>query len=133
MFDNQNLQLLTLEVAESQHEIVFLRKICKGVANSSYGLHVAKMAGIPLQVIREAASFQKKHFDDYSLAGNVLQLDLFRQDLQNTQASHEAEPNRKPDLDSSVKDIIDRLRNYALEDSTPMQAMRFLEELKEDL
>jgi len=133
MFDNQNLQLLTLEVAESQHGIVFLRKICKGVANSSYGLHVAKMAGIPLQVIREAASFQKKHFDDYSLAGNVLQLDLFRQDIQNTQASHEAEPNRKPDLDSSLKDIIDRLRNYPLEDSTPMQAMRFLEELKEDL
>jgi DNA mismatch repair protein MutS len=128
MFDNQNLQLLTLEVAESQHKIVFLRRLRKGVANSSYGLHVAKMAGIPAQVIRSAAQFQKKHFHDYTLGTESLQLDLFRGD--DVGLVSQGDPSFETPLYSK---IIDRIMHFPLEESTPIQSMGFLEELRNEI
>jgi DNA mismatch repair protein MutS len=123
MLDNQNLQLLTLDVAESQQKIVFLRRIRSGVANSSYGLHVARMAGIPLQVIKAASVFQKKHFHDYSIGTDSLQLDLFRGEEANAGAVL-GTPS------TSDRVVLDRILDFPLEESTPMQAMRFLEELR---
>lgn len=43
-------------IQENQSEIVFLRKIIKGSADKSYGIHVAKLAGIPMNVIERAES-----------------------------------------------------------------------------
>jgi len=123
MLDNQNLQLLTLDVAQAQQKIIFLRKIRSGVANSSYGLHVARMAGIPSQVIRAASVFQKKHFHDYSLGADSIQLDLFRGD----EVNHET-PLSVPSV--SDRTLIDRILDFPLDESTPMQAMRFLEQLR---
>ena len=78
MIDTSRMQLLTLEVNQEKNNIVFLRKVIGGVAESSYGLHVAKMAGVPSSVIREASAFQKKHFADYNSSPmSSSQLDLF--------------------------------------------------------
>ncbi|MCL1785635.1 MAG: DNA mismatch repair protein MutS [Alphaproteobacteria bacterium] len=45
---------LTVQVAEHNNEIVFLHKIMPGVAGSSYGIHVAKMSGMPASVVESA-------------------------------------------------------------------------------
>ena len=45
---------LTIKVAETDGDIVFLHKIIDGVASRSYGVHVAKMAGMPASVIESA-------------------------------------------------------------------------------
>ena len=63
----KNVRMLTLEVAEKNGELVFLRKVKKGSAGSSYALHAARLAGIPASVLREARKFQSTHFNDYSL------------------------------------------------------------------
>ncbi|NDC82465.1 DNA mismatch repair protein MutS [bacterium] len=44
----------TMEIVETDDDIVFTHRFLKGTADKSYGLHVAKMAGIPLPVIQEA-------------------------------------------------------------------------------
>ena len=49
-----NVENLTIRVEESDGEIVFLHKITEGVANRSYGIHVAKMAGMPDGVVARA-------------------------------------------------------------------------------
>ena len=49
-----NTSCLTIEIEEYKNEIIFLHKIIDGVANKSYGIHVAKMAGIPNNVIDRA-------------------------------------------------------------------------------
>jgi DNA mismatch repair protein MutS len=49
-----NTQCLTVEVREHDSDIVFMHKIIPGVANRSYGIHVAKMAGIPKPVVERA-------------------------------------------------------------------------------
>ena len=47
---------LTIDVREYNNEIIFMHKIVSGVANRSYGIHVAKMAGMPETVVARAES-----------------------------------------------------------------------------
>lgn len=47
---------LTIDVREYNNEIIFMHKIVNGVANRSYGIHVAKMAGMPESVVARAES-----------------------------------------------------------------------------
>lgn len=51
-----NVSCLTIDVREHNNEIVFMHKIVSGVANRSYGIHVAKMAGMPVSVVARAES-----------------------------------------------------------------------------
>jgi DNA mismatch repair protein MutS len=44
----------TMRIKEWEHEIVFLHEVIAGVADRSYGIHVAKMAGLPPPVIARA-------------------------------------------------------------------------------
>ena len=50
----QSVQCLTCEVAEHHNEIIFMHKIIPGVTNRSYGIHVARMAGLPKSVVARA-------------------------------------------------------------------------------
>jgi DNA mismatch repair protein MutS len=118
MLDTTEMQLLTLEVVETKRSIQFLRKIKNGVANSSYGLHVAKMAGMPSSVLRDAANFQKQHFADYSLGENNNQLDLF--------TGYESSDQN---LASAYNLLIDKIESFDLNSSTPLDAMQFVNEL----
>ena len=49
-----NLIDLYLQVLEENGSIVFLKKVIEGSSSSSYGIHVAKLAGIPSSVIKRA-------------------------------------------------------------------------------
>ena len=50
----QNVACLTIDVREHNNEIIFMHKIINGVANRSYGIHVARMAGMPDAVVARA-------------------------------------------------------------------------------
>ena len=52
----QNVLCLTIDVREHNNEIVFMHRIVPGVASRSYGIHVAKMAGMPESVVARAES-----------------------------------------------------------------------------
>ena len=52
----QNVACLTIDVREHNNDIIFMHKIVSGVANRSYGIHVAKMAGMPESVVSRAAN-----------------------------------------------------------------------------
>jgi len=47
---------LTIDVREHNNDIVFMHKIIPGIANRSYGIHVAKMAGMPDSVVLRASA-----------------------------------------------------------------------------
>ena len=49
-----NVSCLTIDVREHNNDIVFLHKIIAGVANRSYGIAVAKMAGMPKHIVERA-------------------------------------------------------------------------------
>lgn len=52
--ENKNMQLLCMEVSEKNGAVIFLRKIKQGASENSYGIHVARLAGIPDSVISRA-------------------------------------------------------------------------------
>lgn len=54
-----NLVCYTMKVREWKGEVIFLHQIVKGAADRSYGLHIARLAGIPPIVVRRAESFLK--------------------------------------------------------------------------
>lgn len=60
-----------ITIAEQNGEIEFLRKIVQGGASKSYGIQVAKMAGLPTKVINRSEELMKKMQRDFSkdLAG----------------------------------------------------------------
>jgi len=51
---HEHLQLLCLDAQEREGRIVFTKKIKNGAAENSYGLHVARLAGIPAEIIERA-------------------------------------------------------------------------------
>lgn len=51
---NQGIIGLTVSVVEKNNEVIFLRKIVEGKADKSYGIYVAKMAGLPNPLIERA-------------------------------------------------------------------------------
>ena len=113
MLDTSGIQLLHMAVLEEKNQITFLRKAEKGVAASSYGIHVAKLAGIPRSVINSANSFMKKHFADYSLS------------------SDEGSLFTGEGRDMTIKDeIFDAVSEYDCDKSTPLEALMFISELK---
>lgn len=71
-----------VSVKEIDGKVVFLYKLIPGESEHSYGIHVAKMAGVPLHVIQRATeilNFQFKFFQDQTLESireNLLKIDL---------------------------------------------------------
>ncbi len=119
MLDTSGMDKLTLEVVENKKDIVFVRKVIKGVAASSYGLHVAKLAGIPQSVIRMASSFQKQHFADYQLSESASQLDLFV----DTAAIKEDEKSS----------LLDEISDFDISSSTPLEALMLISQLQKKI
>jgi len=63
------------DAAEHKDGIVFLHAVADGAASRSYGLSVAKLAGVPAETIRQAKTYLSR-LDQFS-ARNDAQADLF--------------------------------------------------------
>jgi len=106
-------------VKETGGDVVFLRKVEPGAADQSYGIEVAKLAGLPAEVITRAREVLAEHENAERAATGRLgaghtppqprQLTIF------TPLSHE---------------VLDRLRDVDLNRLTPLEAMNLLAELK---
>ena len=99
-------------------DLIFLRKIIPGGADRSYGIEVAKLAGLPEGLIRKARTILK---DLESQSGHQTPLLAAPQTEQVSMAAlGEAE-------------VIDRLRRTQAETLTPLEALNLLYELKQKL
>ena len=109
---------LNVDVAEEHGEIVFLHKIVPGAASRSYGIHVAKLAGVPSTLLKDA---EEKLF---SLENGT---------SQKTIVSQPKEEDNQISLFSNIREteIINRVKVLNLMEITPSEAIRILEELKD--
>ena len=99
----------TMEVKEWNKKIVFLHKIISGVADSSYGIHVAELAGLPKDVISTA----KKILCNFE-----------KQDAIEVQNSYQEDNNVEEN------EVLIMLKNIDINNISPMQAQQILFELK---
>jgi DNA mismatch repair protein MutS len=112
----------TVKVKEWKGQVVFLHEIALGVADRSYGIHVAKLAGLPPAVTERARQILKRlEKSDRSSLQQALGIDL---PLFSAAQKHDAEAMRLPD---GARGMLDTLRP---DDLTPKAALEFLYELK---
>jgi len=106
---------LNVSVREYKDEVVFLYKVEEGICDRSFGIHVARLAGVPDEVIVRAKNVLKgleqnrKH-----IAPDVkeLQIELFNN-------------SRHP--------VLEELRNIDIEKTTPLEALDILHQLTRKL
>ncbi|CAN5262857.1 DNA mismatch repair protein MutS [soil metagenome] len=126
----KNYQVLA---SEKDGDVVFLHKLKKGKASKSYGIAVAKLAGLPQKVIERAKDVLLK-LEKYELA-------VFSESKQTTSGFENAvERAGKSKLASqfslfaiSNENIIDELRLIELEKINPQEALEILENLKKKI
>lgn len=112
---------LNVDVAEQNGNIVFLHKIVEGSASRSYGIHVAKLSGIPKSLLDRA---QEKLSELES--GNT---DGYMASVPKDRVCEEQISMFSPEHSP----VIDKLRTLNLMEITPSQAIKILEELKSAL
>ena len=107
---------LNIGVEEYNDDIIFLRKIKKGGANKSYGINVAKMAGLPSYVINRA---------------NELLFELM--DKKNIVKTPNKDKNDQIEMFNKRDTIIDELSKLDIESISPLEAMNTLDNLKKKI
>ncbi len=113
---NQNLLNLHLEVIEKTGDIIFLKKVISGAAGNSYGLHVAKLAGIPHGVLQRAASVLK------SIETNL-----------NIETSTNTKGITQQSLFSNNDILESTIKSTDLNSMTPLEALQFLFDLRAEI
>ena len=115
-----------IAVKEQGDDIIFLRKIIKGGADKSYGIQVAKLAGVPEHVINRA----KALVDELSEADITKHVDV-KTVLKNTKNSKVKEQPMQLNLfdNSKNEDIINEIKELNILELTPIQALNKLYEL----
>ena len=110
-------------VQEKGDKLMFLHKILEGACDSSYGIHVAEMAGLPNNVLRRARKILlrlEKHKIDPSDGATHKKL------MEKPQVDLFAPP------DESMQLLKEEIRRLKPEEMTPLQALQCLTELKEN-
>jgi DNA mismatch repair protein MutS len=114
-----------VSVKETPNEIIFLRRVEPGSADKSYGIEVARLAGLPRSVIERAREVLKKH----------------------EQSEHELSETLSPGATDSVsgngnqqllftpldRAVLDKLRDADLDQLKPLDALNLLAQLKKQI
>ncbi len=117
---------LNVAVREWQDEVVFLHKIIEGTADKSYGIHVARLAGVPTEVLDRSkdilAQLESEHLDPEGRAkiarrpnkpkSSHIQLTLFG---------------------AAEHPLLDEIRKLDPDNTTPLAALEFLKQCRDRL
>lgn len=119
-----------VSVSEWKDEVVFLRKIVPGPSDQSYGIHVAKLAGIPRAVIDRAReilfNLEKLELDDAGLP-RIAYPKLDRRDKAQMLLFQEDREN------ALLRDIREEIEGCDLSGLTPLDALNLLAKFKENI
>ena len=113
-----------VSIKELNNKVIFLRKIKRGGSEHSFGIHVARMAGMPKSIVKRANEILKEleqSHDNKSLSRPIsdvaenregMQLSIFQLD------------------DPVLKQIRDEIKNTDINNLTPIEALNKLNEIK---
>jgi len=109
-------------VKEGQNRIIFMRTVEPGAANKSYGIEVAKLAGIPPTVTQRAHEILKKHEEnEHELSDNL---------TSRARRKPKVIVNQLTLFTALEEELRDALRSIDVDNLTPLEALRVLAELK---
>jgi len=112
----QHLRNLRVTVRETAGGIVFLHAVESGAASKSYGIEVARLAGLPAAVIERARAVLRQH------------------EQVEKQTISPAAPSMQMTLYTPLSQrVVDRVQSTDLNSLTPLQAMNLLEDLQREI
>lgn len=123
--EHPEVKKLCLKISEQNGSVIFLRKVIEGVTENSYGIHVAKLAGIPSEVIDRAnvlLSQIQKEFSGKNILSPEIEIKKQKTD----------EPHQ-PGLFSDEEIIISEILTVDLNNITPMDALKTIARWKNEL
>jgi DNA mismatch repair protein MutS len=113
-----------VSVKEAGSSVVFLRRVEPGAADRSYGIEVAKLAGLPHEVVVRAREVLAEHeSSEHRLSGHLT-------------PGASAEPERPTQLTIFTplsQPVLEKLRDVDLNRITPLEALNLLAELKKEI
>ena len=120
-------------VKENGEDVVFLRKIVRGGADKSYGIHVAKLAGVPTTVIDRANEIVWE-LSDNDIAAKVRSISASTQKKERKHKMDEVDLNQMSFFDTvSDNDVLKELEEADISHMTPMDALNTLYKLQNEL
>ena len=117
-----NVKNYAVEVEENGEDVIFMHKIVKGHANSSYGIYVAKLAGVPNKTITRAKAILK----DLKLN------DLAKKKIEESK-NVKAEEIAVDMFNYNLNELANKLNEIDIDELSPKEALEKLYSLKEIL
>ena len=114
-----------VSVKETPNEIIFLRRVEPGSADKSYGIEVARLAGLPKSVIERAREVLKKHEQSEHELSETLTPGA---------PGHSPNNGNQSVLFTALdRAVLDKLRNADLDNLKPLEALNLLADLKKQI
>jgi len=118
-----NVKNCNVAVREWMDEVVFLHKILPGGTDKSYGIHVAKLAGVPKSILERSAEILEELESTFTKEASGEHL-----------AKHKT---KQPDKDSLFvqkhKSVLDKLVSTDVNNLTPIEAINLLNQIKNEI
>ncbi|HMM05532.1 MAG TPA: DNA mismatch repair protein MutS [Clostridiales bacterium] len=118
--EKENLKNYAILVHEVNGNLVFLRKITRGKADKSYGIQVAKLAGMPVSIVNKAKKILKN-------------LEKSKLHYGGSSESTAAEVSLFREISDGEEDVLKQIAGLDLDDLRPLDALRLLEEWQDYL
>lgn len=120
-----HLKNIHVGATEENGKLIFLHKILPGPADQSYGIHVAKLAGLPRAVLREASSMLKRLEAEGAreINSSSQQLDLFSP----------VEVVEENPLKAEQEELLDEISQVNLNEKTPLEVMQLVADWQQAL
>ena len=137
-----SVENFSVRVEEEGEKIVFLRKIVSGEADKSYGVQVARLAGLPRSVVKRALEAMEQLEETSMVRHLPVQIDgvkekqeIFAEVSEKSGIPWNDSGNVGPQLSLFTEEslCLDELRKLNLNDMTPLQALNYLHELTDRL
>lgn len=113
-----------VSVKEIDNKVIFLRKLVRGGSNHSFGIHVARMAGMPKSLVKRSEEILKQLEDTH-------RKDSLSKPLDNISSEREGMQLSFFQLDDPIlKQIRDEIMSLDINNLTPVEALNKLNEIK---
>lgn len=122
-----------IAVKEQGDDIVFLRKIVKGGADKSYGIQVAKLAGVPQSVLNRAKEIvtELSEYDIATIKARQVEICGRKQREQNEiEGQLSLFSAQQQSKQSQQQEVIEKIKHASITSMTPIEAMNFLYQLQ---
>jgi DNA mismatch repair protein MutS len=126
---------LSMGVRESGGTVVFLRTVVEGGASKSYGIEVARLAGLPGSVLRRAREVLRRLETEGAPRPGLVRADEAQLPLRLEDGGPPTllPDDVTPDPPSVESEVLAALREAPLDQTTPLEALQLLARLQQDL